>query len=190
MLVFYLVLVFCAILKTTNSYSPKQKEKVHACLLLFKQRKMQDPQTFQLFLDKIGNVLENAEQKMSMYAITTCYSRITDDQSLKLVTDFSQRVFVNALTPEYLKLLSIENFGEEEYDDFSQKMQEFMLVFDEVFKEISQSKKGNKWYESNIFIIGVGISLANFIIIITCWCKKEKTSNNTKKEKEKEKKNE
>lgn len=184
MLVFYLFLVFCAIIKSINSYSPKQKEKVHACLLLFKQRKMQDPQTFQLFLDKIGNILENAEQKMSMYAITTCYSRITEEQSLKLVTDFSQRVFVNALTPEYLKLLSLENFGEEEYDDFSQKMQEFMLVFDEVFKEISQSKKGNKWYESNIFIIGVGITLTNLIIIIIYWSKKQKTTNNkTNKEK-------
>ena len=88
---------------------------------------MQDPKTFQLFLEKINKVLENAEQKMSMYAIATCYSRITDEQSLKLVTDFSNRVYVNAFTPEYLKLLSLETFGEEEYDDFSQKMQEFML---------------------------------------------------------------
>ena len=183
MLVFYLFFVFCALIKSINSYSPKQKEKVHACLLLFKQRKMQDPKTFQLFLEKINKVLENAEQKMSMYAIATCYSRITDEQSLKLVTDFSNRVFVNAFTPEYLKLLSLETFGEEEYDDFSQKMQEFMLVYDEVFKEISMPKKGNKWYESNIFIIGIGITLVNFIIIIIiCFNKKEKISNNTKDE--------
>lgn len=183
-------LLFSLLVVSIYSYSKKQKQKVHGCLLLFKERKIQNPQIFEYLFEKLTPVMENAEQKISMYAITTCYSRITDEQADTIVNDFTNKKVVNSLTEEYVNLLSLENLGQEEYDNFSDKMEEFMLVFNEVFNEMKGIKptEDDKWYESNLFIIILGIVLVNIGIIIYGYCCKRKSKKQVivKEEKKKE----
>lgn len=183
-------LLFSFLVISVYSYSKKQKQKVHGCLLLFKERKIQNPQIFEYLLEKLSPVMENAEQKISMYAITTCYSRISDEQADAIVNDFTNKRIVNSLTEENVNLLSLENLGQEEYDNFSDTMEEFMLVFNEVFNEMKGIKpeEEDKWYESNIFIIIICIVFVNACIIIyTCCCKrKHKRPIIVKEEKKKE----
>ena len=122
-----------------------------------------------------------------MYAITTCYSRISDEQADAIVNDFTNKRIVNSLTEENVNLLSLENLGQEEYENFSDTMEEFMLVFNEVFNEMKGIKsEEDKWYESNLFIIILCIVLVNgCIIIYTCFCKrKHKRPINDEKKKE------
>ena len=182
-----LFLLFSLLIISVYSYSKKQKQKVHGCLLLFKERKIQNPQIFEYLLEKLSPVMEDAEQKISMYAITTCYSRISDEQADAIVNDFTNKRIVNSLTEENVNLLSLENLGQEEYENFSDTMEEFMLVFNEVFNEMKGIKsEEDKWYESNLFIIILCIVLVNgCIIIYTCCCKrKHKRQINDEKKKE------
>lgn len=166
---FFLSLLFISV----SSYSQKEKQKVYGCLLLYKERKAHQRKVIDSLVSKLGKVLPNAEQKVSIYAISTCYSNITDAQANSIIENFTHKIAINPLSEENKRLLSLDKIGQEDFEAFSSKMNAMLPVLDEVMRDVTMMgrKDEEKWYENKtkIIIISVGVTVL-IILIILLFC--------------------
>lgn len=150
-----------------NKIDPALKEKAKACLILYRIRQHQDPQTMNTIIKQLSSV-ENAKDKISLSGITHCYSTITDEQIKLLLDNVQNQKSINSLSEENVQLLSLENIGQVDFDSFSDSIQEFFEVFKELMAETKKEEKvknttnedesksyeeDKPFYETNIFII-------------------------------------
>lgn len=173
MLVLNFSFILSLLLVTVSSYSQKQKQKVYGCLLLYKERKVHQRKVIDSLVTKLSKILPNAEQKVSIYAISTCYSNITDAQASKIIDDFTHKIAINPLSEENKRLLSLDKIGQEDFSVFESKMNSMLPVLDEVMRDVTMMgrKEEEHWYENKtkIIIISVGVTVI-IILLILLFC--------------------
>lgn len=159
------------------------RDKVTSCLLLYRHRKYQDKKNFSKMLERLGKVVDHAEQKISMFSLVNCFDNISVKEAKDMYYKFNQNGYIDSMLEQNKKLLNIENFENVDYETYAIKLEKFTPIFNEVYKEtkkshsfkIPQFAKNNilGFFSKDVAII-ITISILCIIISICLYCYKTK----------------
>ena len=143
---------FILIIKIKNifNFSYKQKNKVKACLVIYKSRMLEDKINYNYFIEENSKKFKDFKDRVFLFGLTNCYLNITDDYAHKIVYVLNEYNF-EPLSKENFDLLNIENYSEKKF--FENEFQNFINEFTDIFKELkNEGEFGNNKKNNNKFI--------------------------------------
>jgi hypothetical protein len=140
---------FILIIKIKNifNFSYKQKNKVKACLVIYKSRMLEDKINYNYFIEENSKKFKDFKDRVFLFGLTNCYLNITDDYAHKIVYVLNEHTF-EPLSKENFDLLNIENYSEKKF--FENEFQNFINEFTDIFKELKdEGEFGNSNNNNN-----------------------------------------
>lgn len=174
---FHFPIVFLILIQFISkafTFTKTEKIKVEACLILYRQRRLQDPQTLLSLFQSFSKLFKDYDQKISMYTLTKCYFNINETQSNNIIHTYSHHQQINSLTEENQQLLSLNEIGKDNYEDINTKMNSFIIIFNEVYEHSKRINSYNnsslfsekKWYQNYLVWIIIFVVVIHLILLI------------------------
>lgn len=139
----YLFINFLILPFLITTLTQDDKDKVTSCLLLYRHRKFQDKDNFGKMMVRLKKVVQNPEEKISMFALSNCYDSITVEVAKEIYKKFNQNRYIDSMLEENKKLLNLENFENVDFQEYSKKLEKFAPVLNEVYTETKNANKVN-----------------------------------------------
>ena len=169
----FLCLIFVQFFSKASPFTKTEKIKVEACLILYRQRRIQDPQTFLSLFQTFSKLFKDYDEKISMYTLTKCYFNINETQSHNIIHTYSHHQQIDSLSEESQQLLSLSEIGKDSYEEINSKMNSFVTIFNEVYEHSKRINSYNnslfsekKWYQNYLVWIIIFIVLIHLILLI------------------------
>ena len=159
---------FILIIKIKNifNFSYKQKNKVKACLVIYKSRMLEDKINYNYFIEENSKKFKDFKDRVFLFGLTNCYLNITDDYAHKIVYVLNEHTF-EPLSKENFDLLNIENYSEKKF--FENNFQNFINEFTDIFKELkNEGEFGNNKKNNNKYfnVDEIKMNIINHIVKI------------------------
>ena len=72
-------------IKNIFNFTDEQKNKVKACLVIYKSRMLEDKINYDNFIEENSKKIKDFKDKVFLFGLTNCYLNITDDYAHKIV---------------------------------------------------------------------------------------------------------
>ena len=163
---------FILIIKIKNifNFSYKQKNKVKACLVIYKSRMLEDKINYNYFIEENSKKFKDFKDRVFLFGLTNCYLNITDDYAHKIVYVLNEYNF-EPLSKENFDLLNIENYSEKKF--FENNFQNFINEFTDIFKELknegefgNNKKNNNKYFNVDEIKMNIINQIVKIIFIL------------------------
>ena len=163
---------FILIIKIKNifNFSYKQKNKVKACLVIYKSRMLEDKINYNYFIEENSKKFKDFKDRVFLFGLTNCYLNITDDYAHKIVYVLNEYNF-EPLSKENFDLLNIENYSEKKF--FENEFQNFINEFTDIFKELknegefgNNKKNNNKYFNVDEIKMNIINQIVKIIFIL------------------------
>ncbi len=128
-------------IKNIFNFSDIQKNKVKACLVIYKSRMVEDKINYDNFIEENSKKIKDFKDKVFLFGLTNCYLNINDDYAYKIIYVLNKKTY-EPLSKQNFDLLNIENYSEKEFLD--KKFQKIINEFTDIFKELkNEGEFGN-----------------------------------------------
>ena len=123
------------ILKIKNifNFTEEQKNKVKACLVIYKSRMFEDKINYDNFIKENSKKIKDFKDKVFLFGLTNCYLNINDEYAYKIIYVLNKKTY-DPLSKQNFDLLNIENFSEKQVSD--KNFQKIINEFTDIFKEL------------------------------------------------------
>ena len=128
-------------IKNIFNFSDIQKNKVKACLVIYKSRMVEDKINYDNFIEENSKKIKDFKDKVFLFGLTNCYLNINDDYAYKIIYVLNTKTY-EPLSKQNFDLLNIENFSEKQVSD--KNFQKIINEFTDIFKELkNEGEFGN-----------------------------------------------
>jgi len=143
---------FILLIKIKNifNFTNQQKNKVKACLVIYKSRMLEDKINYDYFIEENSKKFKDFKDRVFLFGLANCYININEDYAYKIVYVLNEHTF-DPLSKENFDLINIENYSEKKF--FDNKFQKFINEFTDIFKELkNEGEFGNKKNNNNKYL--------------------------------------
>ena len=134
-------------IKNIFNFSDIQKNKVKACLVIYKSRMVEDKINYDNFIEENSKKIKDFKDKVFLFGLTNCYLNINDDYAYKIIYVLNKKTY-EPLSKQNFDLLNIENYSEKKISD--KKFQKIINEFTDIFKELKdEGEFGNSNNNNN-----------------------------------------
>ena len=134
-------------IKNIFNFSDIQKNKVKACLVIYKSRMVEDKINYDNFIKENSKKIKDFKDKVFLFGLTNCYLNINDEYAYKIIYVLNKKTYV-PLSKQNFDLLNIENFSEKQVSD--KNFQKIINEFTDIFKELKdEGEFGNSNNNNN-----------------------------------------
>jgi len=137
-------------IKNIFNFTDEQKNKVKACLVIYKSRMLEDKINYDYFIEENSKKFKDFKDRVFLFGLANCYININEDYAYKIVYVLNEHTF-DPLSKENFDLINIENYSEKKF--FDNKFQKFINEFTDIFKELkNEGEFGNKKNNNNKYL--------------------------------------
>jgi hypothetical protein len=134
-------------IKNIFNFTEEQKNKVKACLVIYKSRMFEDKINYDNFIKENSKKIKDFKDKVFLFGLTNCYLNINDEYAYKIIYVLNKKTF-DPLSKQNFDLLNIENFSEKQVSD--KNFQKIINEFTDIFKELKdEGEFGNSNNNNN-----------------------------------------
>ena len=120
-------------IKNIFNFTEEQKNKVKACLVIYKSRMFEDKINYDNFIKENSKKIKDFKDKVFLFGLTNCYLNINDEYAYKIIYVLNKKTY-DPLSKQNFDLLNIENFSEKQVSD--KNFQKIINEFTDIFKEL------------------------------------------------------
>ena len=120
-------------IKNIFNFTDEQKNKVKACLVIYKSRMFEDKINYDNFIKENSKKIKDFKDKVFLFGLTNCYLNINDEYAYKIIYVLNKKTY-DPLSKQNFDLLNIENFSEKQVSD--KNFQKIINEFTDIFKEL------------------------------------------------------
>ena len=148
-------------IKNIFNFSDIQKNKVKACLVIYKSRMVEDKINYDNFIEENSKKIKDFKDKVFLFGLTNCYLNINDDYAYKIIYVLNKKTY-EPLSKQNFDLLNIENFSEKQF--FDKKFQKIINEYTDIFKELKdEGEFGNSNNNNNSKYLNIDEKKMNII---------------------------
>jgi len=134
-------------IKNIFNFTDEQKNKVKACLVIYKSRMLEDKINYDNFIEENSKTIKDFKDKVFLFGLTNCYLNINDEYAYNIIYVLNQKTY-EPLSKQNFDLLNIENFSEKQFLD--KKFQKYINEYTDIFKELKdEGEFGNSNNNNN-----------------------------------------
>ena len=134
-------------IKNIFNFTDEQKNKVKACLVIYKSRMLEDKINYDNFIEENSKKIKDFKDKVFLFGLTNCYLNINDEYAYNIIYVLNQKTY-EPLSKQNFDLLNIENFSEKQVSD--KNFQKIINEFTDIFKELKdEGEFGNSNNNNN-----------------------------------------
>ena len=148
-------------IKNIFNFSDIQKNKVKACLVIYKSRMVEDKINYDNFIEENSKKIKDFKDKVFLFGLTNCYLNINDEYAYKIIYVLNKKTY-DPLSKQNFDLLNIENFSEKQVSD--KNFQKIINEFTDIFKELKdEGEFGNSNNNNNSKYLNIDEKKMNII---------------------------
>lgn len=148
-------------IKNIFNFTEEQKNKVKACLVIYKSRMFEDKINYDNFIKENSKKIKDFKDKVFLFGLTNCYLNINDEYAYKIIYVLNKKTY-DPLSKQNFDLLNIENFSEKQVSD--KNFQKIINEFTDIFKELKdEGEFGNSNNNNNSKYLNIDEKKMNII---------------------------
>ena len=148
-------------IKNIFNFTDEQKNKVKACLVIYKSRMFEDKINYDNFIKENSKKIKDFKDKVFLFGLTNCYLNINDEYAYKIIYVLNKKTY-DPLSKQNFDLLNIENFSEKQVSD--KNFQKIINEFTDIFKELKDEREfGNSNNNNNSKYLNIDEKKMNII---------------------------
>ena len=148
-------------IKNIFNFTDEQKNKVKACLVIYKSRMLEDKINYDNFIEENSKKIKDFKDKVFLFGLTNCYLNINDEYAYNIIYVLNQKTY-EPLSKQNFDLLNIENFSEKQF--FDKKFQKIINEYTDIFKELKdEGEFGNSNNNNNSKYLNIDEKKMNII---------------------------